>query len=155
MLLHHPDREALVIKLINGIDRFTEDNPELKAITALQIDGDWTPRTRSAYFRLLSTIKRERPELDLSVMVRLHQYRNREANCIPPADRGLLMCYNVAPVKQRQTRDAIYDEAILKGYLKARPTPFRWMPALNRSDTIANADRRIPFSFTGQGCFAE
>lgn len=123
MLLHHPDREALVIKLINGIDRFTEDNPELKAITSLQIDCDWTPRTRSAYFRLLSTNKRERPELDLSVIVRLHQYRDREANGIPPADRGLLMCYNMPPVQQRQTRDAIYDEAILKGYLKAPAYP--------------------------------
>ncbi len=56
----------------------------------IQIDCDWTERTRNAYFQLLTALKRE-PFLQgkiLSATIRLHQVKYVQRSGIPPADRG-------------------------------------------------------------------
>lgn len=73
------------------------------------MDCDWTPATKDRYFNFLREVKRQQPTVLLSVAVRLHQYRDRTSSGIPPADRGLLMCYNMAPVQERAPANAIYD----------------------------------------------
>lgn len=55
--------------------------------------------------------------------IRLHQYREREDNGVPPVSEGLLMCYNMEPVVKPETQNAIYREDLLRGYLKAPPYP--------------------------------
>ena len=112
------DVDRLARRLTATVDeqyrQLTGQPPPLR----LQIDYDWTPGTRDAYFAFLRELKQLRPERELSVTVRLHQYRERHANGVPPADRGTLMCYNIAPVQARATRNAIFDGALLRGYLK-------------------------------------
>ena len=116
----------LATKLMTGIDRLTQGHPELLVARRLQLDCDWTPVTKDRYFQFLREVKRLRPDIHLSVTVRLHQYRDRETNGLPPADRGLLMCYNMVPVQQRATTNAIFDLDLLSGYLggkEAYPLP--------------------------------
>ncbi|OAV46275.1 hypothetical protein [Lewinella sp. 4G2] len=127
--------ESVARALLARLDYYLNKYPTLRNSDELQIDCDWTALTRDAYFGMLSEVKRQRPGLDLSVTIRLHQYRERTDNGVPPADRGLLMCYNLAAANKWETRDAIYDEDLLRGYLKADlyPLPldvalplFRW-----------------------------
>lgn len=95
-----------------------------------QIDYDWSPTTREAYFAFLRRLGERYPEKEISVSVRLHQYRERTQNGIPPVPHGLLMCYNMAPVQEATTRDAIFDLKLLEGYLKAPPYPIALDAAL-------------------------
>lgn len=95
----------------------------------VQIDSDWTPGTRAAYFRFLELLKKQLPaHFTLSCTVRLHQFRDREKNGIPPVDRGMMMVYNVADPTQKNTQNAIFDASLIKGYLKGNqyPIPLDW-----------------------------
>jgi hypothetical protein len=112
---HEVAVDVLADRLLNAVDRLGEGQ-------RLQIDCDWTPATRDTYFSFLNKIKDRRPATELSVTVRLHQYRERVQNGIPPADRGLLMCYNMAPVQDHGTRNAIFDLHLLAGYLNNAET---------------------------------
>lgn len=114
--------DILVDRLLNAVDRLGEGQPSITEAQRLQIDCDWTPATRDAYFSFLKEIKDRRPATELSVTVRLHQYRERERNGIPPAYRGLLMCYNMTPVQDHDTRNAIFDLHLLAGYLNNTET---------------------------------
>lgn len=142
---HERDPAGLAEQLSQSLDRFATNDPELLAGKHLQIDCDWTPSTREAYFTFLRALQHIRPEWTLSATVRLHQYRERTQNGVPPVDKGLLMCYNMAPVGDPTTRDAIYDEALLTGYLKAPAYPlpldaalpiFRWGAAFRAGEFL-------------------
>ena len=120
----------LAQKVTGAINRATAKYPALAAAHRWQIDCDWTPGTRDAYFAFLRYLRQLHPERLLSVTVRLHQYRERANNGIPPAQEGLLMCYNFAPVGEAATDNAIFDPALLRGYLKAPPYPLPLNAAL-------------------------
>jgi len=91
--------------------------------TRWQIDCDWTPKSRQRYFAFLTALQVQNPEIPLSVTVRLHQYRERTENGVPPVPEGLLMCYNMEPVGKVNTTNAIYREDLLRGYLRTSPYP--------------------------------
>lgn len=88
-----------------------------------QLDADWSASNRKAWFavaaefRTLVHAKGGRFE----VTVRLHQYRDREVQGVPPADSGVLMLYG--------TGDAVLDLALVKGYLKGPAYPLPLVPA--------------------------
>ncbi len=113
-------------------------------ITQWQIDCDWTPATQTAYFDFLKILQKMAPEKNISATIRLHQYRDRDANGIPPVEKGLLMCYNMAPVHDINTQNAIFDLSLLSGYLKTEePYPisldaalplFSWVAAFQQSE---------------------
>ena len=90
----------------------------LARFTEIQLDCDWTPSTRERYFAFLKAMKKANPGTDITCTVRLHQFRDREQAGIPPVDQATLMCYNVAPPKDFGTADAIFDPALVEGYLK-------------------------------------
>ncbi len=85
----------------------------------IQIDCDWTITTKDKYFRLLQKIK---GHLDkgqiLSATIRLHQIKFANKTGIPPVDRGVLMLYNMAPLKNYDTFNSIYDAQIIDSYLE-------------------------------------
>lgn len=89
----------------------------------IQIDCDWTPKTREAYFAFLQALKRQNPNWEIHCTIRMHQYRDPQQTGVPPADRGMLMCYNLAPPDDYKTRDAIFDEALFAGYFKDHTYP--------------------------------
>lgn len=99
-------------------------------VRELQIDCDWTPETRDKYFYLLEQLKADDPRLTLSVTIRLYPYKYRKTMGIPPADYGVLMCYNMSPYKSPDTRNSILDPTILKQYLISEPYPYPLKAAL-------------------------
>ena len=81
----------------------------------IQIDCDWTERTRSAYFRFLEVLA-EKSHCDISCTLRLHQIRDREKTGVPPVSRGSLMCYATSSPMEGMTRNSILDMELLKAY---------------------------------------
>lgn len=85
----------------------------------IQIDCDWTSGTKETYFNLLQCLKREaffKRKL-LSVTIRLHQVKYITKSGIPPADKGLLMCYNMGRLRNIQEENSILNVAAAKQYL--------------------------------------
>jgi hypothetical protein len=87
----------------------------------VQIDCDWTDSSREAYFTLLEVVKQElaqwpdRPQL--SITVRLYQVKYFERSGVPPADRALLMCYNLKSPTLFQTANSLFNLPEAKQYL--------------------------------------
>lgn len=84
----------------------------------LQIDCDWTATTRDNYFYLLRSIGRQ-PQMkgkQLSVTLRLHQLKNLQNCGVPPADRVMLMCYNMGNLRKLGRQNSILELDELKKY---------------------------------------
>jgi len=103
-----------------------------------QFDCDWTGETREAYFRFLRAIRAalKTEGAGLSVTIRLHQVKYHERTGTPPADRGMLMFYNMDDVEDTATSNSILDLSVARGYYRnfdSYPLPldlalpvFRW-----------------------------
>lgn len=86
----------------------------------IQIDCDWTAGTKELYFELLKTLKLQ-PFVQnkiLSCTIRMHQVKYTTRNGIPPADRGMLMCYNMGDTKKYGPHNSVLDAGGAKQYLK-------------------------------------
>src|SRR6478672_12112056 len=66
----------------------------------LQIDCDWSDKTREKYFLFLNYFGQilHKNETTLSCTIRLHQVKYARITGIPPVDGGLLMFYNMGKV---------------------------------------------------------
>jgi hypothetical protein len=95
-------------------DEFGIPNP-----AEVQIDCDWSSRTREKYFKLLEGMRADLKErkTKLSVTIRLHQLKYRKKTGIPPADRGMLMYYNMGQLDDPQESNSILDLAVGQSYL--------------------------------------
>lgn len=85
------------------------------AYDEIQIDCDWTVRTKDAYFRFLKKLA-EQSGCDISCTLRLHQIRDHEKTGVPPVTRGSLMCYATSSPMEGDTRNSILDMELLKAY---------------------------------------
>ena len=104
----------------------------------IQIDCDWTATTKDRYFALLRGLKAQPFFQDkiVSATIRLHQVRYIQKTGTPPADRGLLMCYNMGDTRKSGAHNSILNVDVARQYLsglKAYPLPldvalplFRW-----------------------------
>ena len=106
-------------------DRILQKIPyDSTAYKEIQLDCDWNASTKDKYFKFLKIFKKQ---LDkdkiLSITIRLHQYRDRKLMGIPPTDRGMLMCYNVASPKEFGVKNSILDAEVVKQYLKGEKYP--------------------------------
>ncbi len=81
----------------------------------LQIDCDWTLRSRDVFYSLLKHIRAECASRGwhLSATIRLHQL----SMAAPPVDYGVLMMYNTGDVRQRDGTNAILDPQHVAPYL--------------------------------------
>lgn len=91
--------------------------------TEVQMDCDWTVKTKEKYFRFLQEIKKHISGRTLSCTLRLWQYRDRDKAGIPPVDRCMLMCYNVSNPKYDENANAIARPDIIAQYLKTKKYP--------------------------------
>ncbi|MDR1672278.1 MAG: hypothetical protein LBS09_02260 [Bacteroidales bacterium] len=97
-------------------------------ISEIQIDCDWNISTREKYFLLLRSL-RKMPCMDgkqLSVTLRLHQWKYSRSTGVPPADRVMLMCYNMGRLTEYGSRNSILDTEELNAYVQhvgAYPLP--------------------------------
>ena len=95
-------------------------------VREIQIDCDWTVRTRQNYFDFLDSLKSKlNPEnYSLSATIRLHQVKYTKITGIPPVKRGMLMFYNMGKLDLQTGRNSIYnkkDADRYSGYIKHYP----------------------------------
>ena len=85
----------------------------------LQLDCDWTERTRGQYFALIRYLRKAIPERNckLSATIRLHQLKYAQRTGVPPVARGMLMFYNVGDVEDYGVDNSILDLAEAEKYL--------------------------------------
>ncbi|RYY84538.1 MAG: hypothetical protein EOO15_19145 [Chitinophagaceae bacterium] len=86
-----------------------------------QIDCDWSAGTKARYFRLLRQL-RQQPFAQgktLSVTVRLHQLKYIAEAGVPPADRGLLMAYNLGNLRDPSAENSILENKELDKYVRS------------------------------------
>lgn len=109
-----PDLSARILK---KTDELALQYPGLH-IEEMQLDCDWTPSTRERYFALLEHLRAHLAARGvlLSATVRLHQYRWPEQTGVPPADRGMLMCYNIGDVESWEEENSILRAAEASQY---------------------------------------
>lgn len=101
--------------LVNDIS----DINGIKQIREIQIDCDWTDKTKNKYFYLLGEL-RDHPFFSgkqLSATIRLHQAKYHERTGVPPVDKGLLMAYNMGNIKNAGTGNSILDPEELDKYI--------------------------------------
>lgn len=95
---------------------------------SLQIDCDWTARTKENYFHYLRQLRQIIDEHEhkttfapmamLTATIRLHQVKYPDQQGIPPVDRGVLMFYNMADINASDV-NSIYDAQTSKKYIGA------------------------------------
>lgn len=94
----------------------------------VQVDCDWTQSTAALYFRLLEQLRQQsffKNKL-LSCTIRLHQVKYVTSSGIPPADKGLLMVYNMGNLTRYGSHNSVLDPDAAQQYLhtlQAYPLP--------------------------------
>lgn len=83
----------------------------------IQIDCDWTERTKKNYFYLLKNLK-VLSSKKISCTLRLYAYTYPQKAGIPPVDRVSLMCYNLLNSNKNPDKNSILDLNELKLYIK-------------------------------------
>jgi hypothetical protein len=132
----------------------------------LQIDCDWTRSTRDNYFYLLRQIKANAglKNKTLSVTLRLHQVKNQKSSGIPPADRVMLMCYNMGNLRKYGIQNSILEQTELEKYvggnLSSYPIPvdvglpvFSWAVVFRQKQYAGIAKRLHRENFNDQQTF--
>ena len=109
-----------IMELISSISKRNGIEPSRE----IQIDCDWTERTRANYFALLEVIRRitRTQNQELSATIRLYQCKYSRLTGVPPVDRGLLMCYNMGNLKDPTTGNSILQASELEKYSSALST---------------------------------
>lgn len=97
----HREWPGLASKLVKRIAQMNETN-DIPAVREIQIDCDYTSRSRTRYYAFLEEVRQEarRHRWRLSTTIRLHQLRMPP----PPADYGVLMLYNTGDPRQSDLR---------------------------------------------------
>lgn len=86
----------------------------------IQLDCDWTEKTKDNYFYLIRKIK-EVSKKSISCTLRLYPFKYRDKMGIPPADKAVLMCYNLISPLAREDANSILSPAELEKYLIRTP----------------------------------
>lgn len=112
--------EALAKNITSLTDKLAVQNG-VKQFKELQIDCDWSKTTRDNYFLFLKTIRKLNPGKISSATIRLHQVKYRQRSGVPPADRGLLMAYNMGDLQSAATKNSIIDVTTVDQFINNLP----------------------------------
>ena len=109
--------DSAVEKLAANVSSTIEHIMEAAGVAyeEIQIDCDWTQRTKAPYFRFLKQLA-EQSGRSISCTLRLHQIRDYQKTGVPPVSRGSLMCYATSSPMENDTRNSILDMELLKSY---------------------------------------
>ncbi|MBR9922336.1 MAG: hypothetical protein GYB31_15980 [Bacteroidetes bacterium] len=112
--------EQIAENLFDKVVRMLEELPPEIKIKEWQLDCDWTQSTREAFFQLAAIIrdKLKKEGLELSTTIRLHQIKFADKTGVPPADRGMLMFYNMDNVRDSSTQNSILDLDVAGQYMQ-------------------------------------
>lgn len=83
----------------------------------LQIDCDWTQKTKDNFFEFCEGLKKVDDSLKLSATIRLHQIKYPEITGIPPVDQGVLMFYNMGDLSDSSETNSILNWDKAEAYL--------------------------------------
>lgn len=116
--MHKPNK-SLARKIVDRIVQMNETN-DIRNVSEIQIDCDYTSRSRKTYYKFLEEIKtsissytRNTRITRLSSTIRLHQL----SMPAPPVDYGVLMVYNTGDPRNWQERNPILDYRDVYPYL--------------------------------------
>ncbi len=155
-LAHLPDSpaiESLAQNIVRLVSRMCEDASIRPR--EVQLDCDWTSTRKETYFALLRAVKRQAflKGKILSATIRLHQVKYVGKSGVPPADRGMLMCYNMGNTRKPGAHNSILDADLAEDYLNdidSYPLPldvalplFRWC-VLFRDEKLVGILRDVP-----------
>jgi len=84
-------------------------------IHGVMLDCDWSAKTRERFFRL-TRIMNDSLDVPLTATIRLHQYAQPTKTGVPPADRGMLMPYNVGQITAPGDGNSIFDLKVAEPY---------------------------------------
>jgi hypothetical protein len=90
-----------------------------KPITELQMDCDWTLKTKDNYFYFLKKLK-DISKKQISCTLRLYPYKYRDKMGVPPVDKVTLMCYNLMNPLESHNKNSILDLEVLNSYLNTK-----------------------------------
>ena len=112
--MHKPHKD-LAEKVVLRIHQMNETN-NINNVHEIQIDCDYTSKSRATYYQFLETIKSQLSTIhyQLSTTIRLHQL----SMPAPPVDYGTLMVYNTGDPRKWQERNPILDYRDVYPYLK-------------------------------------
>lgn len=109
-LLYNIDSDTLAKRIYNTVIAMHGGKPD-----EIQLDCDWTERTRERYFDLIRNLKTR--NVTISSTLRLHQFKYKKSAGIPPADRAALMCYHTTNPEVYEDKNAILDFNEVKKYV--------------------------------------
>ncbi len=114
----------------------------------LQLDCDWSERTRGSYFQFCGEVRRlcRREGVRLEATIRLHQVKYYGRTGVPPVDRGMLMFYNMGRISADPLRPSIFnvtDAARYTAHLTEYPLPLDGAVAIFSWTIHARANGRV------------
>lgn len=130
--------DSLAGKMLQLTDKYYKEKfgDASAAYQELQIDCDWTAKTKDMYFALLKALKKQSKKR-ISCTLRLYPYKYPDKMGIPPVHKVMLMCYNLIGPLENEHKNSILSIEELVPYLKGTkdyPLPidialpvFSWM----------------------------
>lgn len=108
---------TLAKKIVSKIQELYEPLQD-RPLIEIQLDCDWTLKTKDKYFDLIEQIKKETEPINivLSATIRLHQVKFFEKTGVPPVQKGMLMFYNMGDVSDIDMQNSILDMNIAEQY---------------------------------------
>ncbi len=101
---------TMVRKVLDALNKMP-----FKNYSEIQVDCDWTERSKKSYFKFLKRLK-EQSAKKISATIRLHQVKYHKKTGVPPIDYGVLMYYNMSDFKDIETKNYILDLELAKQY---------------------------------------
>ena len=98
--------------------------------TDVLIDCDWTAGTQDKFFYFLKCLKKDFADKEITVTLRLWQYKRNKSKDIPPVERCLLMCYNMQAFNDYRVENSIASLEELKKYVSGKKYPLKLDVAL-------------------------
>ncbi|KAA3634692.1 MAG: hypothetical protein DWQ02_11025 [Bacteroidetes bacterium] len=145
-----------ILEKVKSIHANIADGP----FKQLQLDCDWSGDSKENYFLLLDSIKKALNDKNqsLSITLRLHQFKNPKKSDIPPADRAMLMFYNMGEVEDYLETNSILNLDAASKYLdtkKRYPLPmdlvlplFQW-GCIFRDQQLVHLSNNLTLSVLG------
>ena len=111
----HQKPDGLAEKIVQRIVQMNETH-DIKGVKEIQIDCDYTAKSRKNYYEFLDSLNSQLKTLNLklSTTIRLHQLSMR----VPPVDYGVLMLYNTGHPMKFIERNPILDMRDVAPYLR-------------------------------------
>ena len=108
------NRDSLAPKLLRRILQMCETH-DVAGVREVQIDCDYTDRSRYYFYHFLEALRHETDarDLRLSATIRLHQL----AMAPPPVDYGVLMLYNTGDPRRFDERNPVLDRRDVQPYV--------------------------------------